>query len=596
MTHKLHRDQRGAIMLIAVFVAIFAVALLYYLIGISGTVLFREKLQDAADATALSSAIMHARAMNLIVLINIIMAAILSVLVTVKLIETLAIIGVGFAAALAWGTAGASLVAIPPLKTVQSSMQTAYETLRGPVFEALLALNDLADAVRDVTPGAALALAEADLAANPALPNTHGIVFGTRRDLPVEDDEFTTLCGQAAKLPATLAKESLSAIRPLSAVMGALESPMQSLGSSLSEWFCGDGSGTPPPYQQTYERLYPRTDSSIACENDQSSGHLSEASSATNSNCNESQSDEKAAKPDPITGNCQVWHDCSLGGPYDTHVALAREQCSPTYSDQPSPFVYNYQTRSGVVEYKWNGKTWIRGAPIYDSPVYASSSNPPCGPPEQHPTVAEGYNETVRKHDDVNEVLPVCSSELAPSFLSARGTFGDTTTVNFTEALHLLGCKRRITKNIDLSDAQRVEKSGKDKSPKRVLLKDDDQKDVTLGDENFQIRAILHREIPTGLPERVMNAALWNQASPENPLSALRILGSVSVAEAEFFYDSTEARSEWMWNMSWRARLRRFRLPTGGAMSKVEDYCRQRPTGCGTILDQVKKLGTLIAH
>src|ERR1700690_1919722 len=134
MKPRFAKDDRGAIMLIAVFIAIFAVALLYYLIGISGTVLFREKFQDAADAAVLSSAIMHARAMNAIVLVNIIMAAVLSVLVTVKLIETVAIIGIGIASMLAWASFGASLLAIPPLHTVQSSMETAYNTLREPIF------------------------------------------------------------------------------------------------------------------------------------------------------------------------------------------------------------------------------------------------------------------------------------------------------------------------------------------------------------------------------------------------------------------------------------------------------------------------------
>ena len=60
-TASLARNNRGAIMLIAVFFAIFAVGLLYYLIGISSSVLYREKIQDAADSAALSAAVMHAR-------------------------------------------------------------------------------------------------------------------------------------------------------------------------------------------------------------------------------------------------------------------------------------------------------------------------------------------------------------------------------------------------------------------------------------------------------------------------------------------------------------------------------------------------------
>jgi hypothetical protein len=589
-------DERGAIMLIAVFIAIFAVGLLYYLIGISATVLFREKVQDAADAAVLSSAIMHARAMNLIVLINIIMAAILSVLVTVKLIETLAIVGTGLAAGLACVTAGASLVAIPPLNTVRSSMQTAYEDLRDPIFDALSALHDVADAVRDATPGAALMLAEANLEANPGSPNTHGVVFGTRMELPVEDDSFSELCGRAAKLPTTLAKESLSAIPPLSAILGALESPMQTLGSSLSEWFCGDGTGTPPSYQQTIERLYPRTDMVKACEDDHSTGSLADASRATNSDCDQSQSDEDAAKPDPTTGNCQASHDCSLGGPYETHVRMAREQCEPSCLNLTAPYVYYYQTRRAVVVYTWNGKLWVRGKPDYQTPDYKSSDSPPCGPQALHPVIATGYNMTVHKNDAVTEVEPVCSSEAPPSPLQPQGRADTTTPVQFTEVLQILGCKRRETKNIDLSDASRAGSAGSDKAPKKVQQKDGDGNEINLGNENFQIRAILNSKVPSGLPERMMGLTLWNHAAPENPLSVLRPLGNFSLAEAEFFYDARDARSEWMWNMNWRARLRRFRVPTGRAMNMVEEFCDKLPAGCGPILDQIKRLGTLIVH
>jgi len=275
---------------------------------------------------------------------------------------------------------------------------------------------------------------------------------------------------------------------------------------------------------------------------------------------------------------------------------MAREQCAWGYSGLRAPFVYNYQTRSGEVQYNWNGKKWVRGEPAYQTPVYASNANPPCGPSEAHPVIAEGYNLAVHADNDVNNVLPVCSNEEAPIFPSSKGGVDATTTLKFTEVLQILGCKRKEIKNIDLSDAKRSGQAGSDKAPKRVLLQDDDGNDVALGDENFQIRAILQGEVPSGLPERMMKLALWDQASPDNPLSALRSVGNYSVAEAEFFYDATHGRSEWMWNMNWRARLRRFRLPADDAMSRVEQFCNELPSSCGPLLDRARKLGTLIVH
>ena len=71
------RDERGAIMLIGLLFAIFGVAMLYAAIGTAQSVLIAERIQDAADASVLSGAIMSARAMNLLVLLNIVMAALL---------------------------------------------------------------------------------------------------------------------------------------------------------------------------------------------------------------------------------------------------------------------------------------------------------------------------------------------------------------------------------------------------------------------------------------------------------------------------------------------------------------------------------------
>src|SRR5207244_1431493 len=74
------------------FMAVFLTAALYYIVGIGDAIWQRERMQDAADAAAFSAAVLHARGMNLLVLINMVMAALLAVLVTLKLVETLVIV------------------------------------------------------------------------------------------------------------------------------------------------------------------------------------------------------------------------------------------------------------------------------------------------------------------------------------------------------------------------------------------------------------------------------------------------------------------------------------------------------------------------
>ncbi len=41
------------------------VGILWYLAGIGDAIVFRERMQEAADATAFSAAVLHARGMNL---------------------------------------------------------------------------------------------------------------------------------------------------------------------------------------------------------------------------------------------------------------------------------------------------------------------------------------------------------------------------------------------------------------------------------------------------------------------------------------------------------------------------------------------------
>ena len=50
------KNQSGAIMVMATFVAIFMVAVVYHVAGVGGAVLEQQVMQDAADATTFSAA------------------------------------------------------------------------------------------------------------------------------------------------------------------------------------------------------------------------------------------------------------------------------------------------------------------------------------------------------------------------------------------------------------------------------------------------------------------------------------------------------------------------------------------------------------
>jgi hypothetical protein len=552
-------DERGAILVIALFFAIFALALLYTVVGTAGTVFFREHMQDAADAAALSGAVAHARTMNLLVLLNIVMAALLAILVTLKLIEALAILGIVLATLLAWPTFGASLSAIPPLKTIQSQVSAAYDTVKPAVDTALEALHSAADAVQMTAPAIAGAIALGSFEGWKP-PVESGVAVGSRMTLPVEDDEFKELCGQAGEFPPKLANAALGepGIGP---VFSPLQGPMHSMTEAFSEWFCGDGGTSPPTFQRTAERSYPRLAATVRCEEEEIAdpGPVGtvQAVGATTPACTESEHVESEARPDGTTGGCRADTDCSLGGPYEQRVAQARVECAPTGT--PAPYGFRYQERKGKVEYLWTGKQWVRGAPRYQTVLLRESEHtPPCGPRASHPLVAEGYNAVVRASDDVNEILPVCTTESLPEPGPSPLAPGALRTVEFLEVSHILGCKKREVLDVSVKDAE-SSGGGSEKAPKQIAG------DAALGDENFQVRALMKGDANAQQAQRIVRLALWGEKAPKTALERLRQIGDFSVAQAEYFYDGAEGRGAYMWNMKWRARLRRFSLPEDGS-------------------------------
>ncbi len=90
-------DQRGATMVMGVFIAVLLVAMIYYVWGIGDVVMYRERMQDASDTAAFSAAVIHARGMNMLALLNMVMAALAMVAATIATAAAM----IGYAAAAA---------------------------------------------------------------------------------------------------------------------------------------------------------------------------------------------------------------------------------------------------------------------------------------------------------------------------------------------------------------------------------------------------------------------------------------------------------------------------------------------------------------
>jgi hypothetical protein len=98
----LHRDQRGAIMLMGLCMSCFLIGGLWFLIGIGDTIVFRDTMQEAADHAAFTSAVLHAKGMNFISACNLILLALIAIHIIMGLIHdvllAICIVGAFFSA------------------------------------------------------------------------------------------------------------------------------------------------------------------------------------------------------------------------------------------------------------------------------------------------------------------------------------------------------------------------------------------------------------------------------------------------------------------------------------------------------------------
>jgi hypothetical protein len=80
-------DRRGFILVVASVMGVLLVGALWYIASVGDAIVFRERMQDAADATAFEDAVWHARGMNAVAMLNMVMAFILAVVVALRVLE-----------------------------------------------------------------------------------------------------------------------------------------------------------------------------------------------------------------------------------------------------------------------------------------------------------------------------------------------------------------------------------------------------------------------------------------------------------------------------------------------------------------------------
>ena len=327
------RDSRGAMIIMGIPMAMLMIGFLYFVIGLGEQIVMRERLQDAADAGAFSAAIMHARGMNMIALVNQVMAAIVALLVMIRLFQALMIAVAAIAAALAFWTAGASLAVVPPATQAASQAQTAFDYLKNITTPILRGLHVFELGLKYGMPIAAEARVVDTVVGHYSPPATVGFAIPGHYPLPVQDGQWPELCEHAGTYAGRMIMWPVDAVigdNPVSRVIG---SGLGAMARSFAAVFCDPSAGGTPSLDipealpeieldQAFDRGIPETEAVAQC-NTRDEGVTMEQRQEL---CEEAARQEGRAKPG------------SDGGPnttceYESPQTQTTAWCQPCHND-----------------------------------------------------------------------------------------------------------------------------------------------------------------------------------------------------------------------------------------------------------------------
>ena len=239
---SLLREDNGAMMVIGVFMAVFVVGMLYYITGIGETIVYRERMLDAADAGSFAGAVMYARGMNVVALLNMIMAIVIAVLVALKVVYAIIvgaeIIAVSICAGCGpWcGPCCAACPFISPLDSARRAVDSVIDVVE-PIVEAIVEIaSGIQEGVKYAYPLAAQAKVISIGFTQYNEPTTAGFMYPIIPKLPIEVDDSDLLCDKAGQEAGALAVAPIAATpagRFMSTATGALA-------RTFSSYFCGD--------------------------------------------------------------------------------------------------------------------------------------------------------------------------------------------------------------------------------------------------------------------------------------------------------------------------------------------------------------------
>jgi hypothetical protein len=239
-------------MVMGIFMCSCLVGALWYLAGIGDAILYRERMQEAADAVAFSDAALHARGMNLIVLVNLVMAVILSIRVALRVAKLVLAVAAAVFAGLGITNPGL-WAAAPPTAGAAATINSLDNASKSAIDGALNALVKVQDFIALATPALAHTAAKLSVGTKyepvidrVAILEPH---LTDLKGLPVEHARPKKLCQEASvvfpKLQAWLMKKAgLDLLKP--AVIW-LNPVMEALVGANTKYFCDLEAGAQAP-------------------------------------------------------------------------------------------------------------------------------------------------------------------------------------------------------------------------------------------------------------------------------------------------------------------------------------------------------------
>ncbi|HZO16183.1 MAG TPA: hypothetical protein VFB62_23070 [Polyangiaceae bacterium] len=207
--------------MIAVFMSVFLVGGIWYLMGIGDAIVYREKLQAGADATAFTSAVYHARGMNIIAMVNIVIGAVLAITAAAAYLAQIAALLVSVATtmcelsqippvevtapggksdAIDYSVFAFACDAVEPAKEMMLKLQIVIAGIRGDHDSLLVSLSVSQKEVARTAPwvGSAQSAAMAETLGPTVVEGGSGspamVPMGDRYGLPVQDEPFGSAC------------------------------------------------------------------------------------------------------------------------------------------------------------------------------------------------------------------------------------------------------------------------------------------------------------------------------------------------------------------------------------------------------------------